>query len=560
MLLLQGYFAPEPGARICAPCPLGFFGQNASATACQSCDAPLFSQAPATRQCSACFESLYPVFHDAAARTFSACRPCPTGAVCPGLTNMSISSRYYATLNPTTLAVETFLCDRNRCGANFTCGPNRAAAEDNPLCGRCLPGYSEWDGTCISCSGVNGGLVLGLLLLACACVLAIHSIAQRASTSSSLRIVMFFWQVSFLIVGSATWVRWASFLDLDFFAAGSGSGSVCPFPIAPHGALVLKLLGPLLSYALLAATAGLHRGLQLLQRCDFARRRLPRFEPAAYWRTVLTLYFFTFNSVTRTCLSFFSCVSLTNGARFMVALPAVSCDEAAYRGLSPLVALLLASYTVAIPGFIGYRLRDIHRLRLQLQARGHGHDQSELAMARVWSVVYGPLRTEVFWWSMAQMLARAALVAAAVYLRANDHARYAVFALINGVSVVLALHYKPNRSANDNAWELGTLLSLALLAQSEIMDAPDGWLAALTLGVGTAVAARLAVQSWRRARLGQLQAAADRNAPVGDEPSASRASLLQPHDHDHVHDADGVALSSTAYVRLDGTGRGAGDA
>jgi hypothetical protein len=487
---------------------------------------PNYTVSEATRQCSSCNAGLYAVFHDVAARNFRACRFCPEGASCPALSSMSISPLYYAVRDPVTMAVDTFLCDGGRCAANFTCASNRVAAEDNPLCGRCQPGYSEWGGACVACSGVNGGLVLGLLLLAWVCVLAIHGFAQRASTSSSLRIAMFFWQVSFLIVGGAAWVRWAAFLDLDFFTAGSGSGSVCPFPVSPHGALALRLLGPLLSYVLLAATAALHRRLEQL----WIRVRLPRFEPAAYWRTAITLYFFTFNSVTRVCLDFFNCAPLPSG-RFMVALPAVRCDEAAYQGMTPLVVLLLTAYAAAIPGFIGYRLRDAHR-RQALH-------QSELA--RVWSVVYGPLRTKVFWWSMAQMLARAALVATAVYLRANDQVRYAVFTLINVVSVMLVMHLKPNRSAGDNAWELGTLFSLALLALSENMGASDAWLAVLTLGVGAAIAVRLGAQSLRR--LTKVGGAAGSDG--AEEPSASRAS-------ERTSDADGLAMTGTAYVALDG--------
>lgn len=57
-------------------------------------------------------------------------------------------------------------------------------------------------------------------------------------------------------MGGAAWVRWAAFLELDFFTAGSGSGSVCPFPVSPDGALALRLLGPLLSYVLLARHGG----------------------------------------------------------------------------------------------------------------------------------------------------------------------------------------------------------------------------------------------------------------------------------------------------------------
>jgi hypothetical protein len=276
-----------------------------------------------------------------------------------------------------------------------------------------------------------------------------------------------------------------------------------------------------LPFALLAATAALHRGLEQLQ----SRVRLPRFERAAYWRTVVTLYFFTFNSVTRACLGFFNCSSLPSG-RYMAALPAVLCDEAAYRGLTPLVVLLLMAYVAAIPGFIGYRLRG-----------AHGRE-SDGELARVWSVVYGPLRPGVFWWGMAQMLARAALVAAAVFVRGDDDARYAIFALINVFSLVLLMHFKPNRSAGDNAWELGTLLSLVLLALSESMGAVDEWLALLTLGVGAAIAVRLGAQGLRRLATAQ-------RGDDADEGSSQRAS-------ERVAASDGLPMSAPAYVALEG--------
>jgi hypothetical protein len=425
------------------------------------------------------------VFYNATARTFSECRACPEGAVCPGRSNMTVSARYYVVCDANTLATETFLCDGGRCAADGHCSPNRVAAADNPLCGRCMPGYSEWDGTCVACPGANGGVILGLLVLAWTCVLALHGLTQRSSANSALRIAMFFWQVALLIVGGTVWLRWAAVLDLNFVVAGGASVSVCPFPVSPHGMLVLQLLGPLLSFVLLVVSAALHR---LLSPSTEARCRLPGFELAAYWRSCVTLYFVTFNSVTRACLDFFNCVTLPSG-RYMVALPAVRCDEHAYRRLIPLVMTLLAMYVVVVPGFIGYRLRGAVHRQAQVQEDTH---------ARVWSVVYGPLRAGASWWSMVQMLARAALVATAVYLRANDSTRNAVFTLLNVVLAMSLLLLRPNRNADDNAWELATLSALALLALSEIMGAKDAWLIVLTLGVGGAAVIRLCAQSLRR--------------------------------------------------------------
>ncbi len=154
--------------------------------------------------------------------------------------------------------------------------------------------------------------------------------------------------------------------------------------------------------------------------------------------------------------------------------------------------------------------------------------------------MYGPLRGGAFWWGLAQMLARAALVATAVYARAFVYVRHAVMALIIVVLVVLVTRLEPNRSAGDNAWELGTLVSLALLAQSQIMGAFDGWLAALTLGVGAAVAVRVCAQSLRRLTKG------------AEEPSASRASARSSSDRGAEDDGGGLALAGTAYVALEG--------
>jgi hypothetical protein len=182
-----------------------------------------------------CNAGLYAVFRDVSAGTFSECRLCPEGVDCPALRNMTISSRYYALRDAVTLEVLTFLCDGDRCAADGACGPNRLPASNNPLCGQCLPGHSEWAGACVPCAGPNGGLVFGLLLLAWACVLAIHVFSQSASSSSALRITMFFWQVSFLIVGGAAWLRWAAFLDLNFLTAAGGGGGAGGFAFSFQG-------------------------------------------------------------------------------------------------------------------------------------------------------------------------------------------------------------------------------------------------------------------------------------------------------------------------------------
>jgi hypothetical protein len=364
---------------------------------------------------------------------------------------MTISPLYYAVRNATTLEVQTFICSGQRCAADGGCEANRLPADANPLCGRCASGYSEWGGECLACSGVDGGLVLGLLVLAWSVVFVIHLLSQWTTSTSALRITMFFWQVAYLIVGRGAWLRWASVLDLNFLSVG-GAQSVCAFPTSPTGMLRLLLLTPLMAYVLLAVAALVHYTAQrvLLVRDDGVPRierepsgisandgalsrvtrrlaaELRHFQLAAYWRTSISLYFFTFNRVVRQSLDFFHCETLPSG-RFMVALPAVSCDEAAYRALTPLVALLLLAYLAVVPGFIGYKL---HAARAR-------HRLDHAGLERVWSVVYGPFRDDYYWWGLAQTLLRAALVAVVVYLRANDSARFGLVTLLVSAFVVL---------------------------------------------------------------------------------------------------------------------------
>jgi hypothetical protein len=112
---------------------------------------------------------------------------------------------------------------------------------------------------------------------------------------------------------------------------------------------------------------------------------------------------------------------------------------------------------------------------------------------RWWGMVYGPFRERALWWGLSQMLFRLLLVATAVFLWAEEAARLGVFTLLCAASLVLLLQSRPNKKAADNNWELAALAALLVMATSRSMNAPDAWLAALTLGMGGAITVRLVV-------------------------------------------------------------------
>jgi hypothetical protein len=486
-LAVQGSFAIEAGSADCRPCPQGSVARGAGQTSCTLCVPPEYTKGSGERQCSSCNTGYYAVFLNAATRNFSECLLCPAGVSCTAGADPKVATDYYAIKDPTTMALQTFRCEGARCAGRASCGPNRVAAEDNPLCGQCLRGFSEWHGECVKCTGVDGGLVFGLLVLAWACVLVVHVFAQRSSTSSALRITLFFWQVAFLVVDAAAWTRWASFLGLNFLTA-SGTGS-CPFPASPYAMILVLQLGPLLPYALLLATAACHfaaaparpvPAADVVEPVRPGRCSLPPFDGAAYFRTTIAIYYFTFNSVTRHCLEFFSCAELPTG-RYVSSMPAVRCDSRAYHALMPLAASLLACYAVVIPAYIAVKLRAA-RVAGQLQRPQHLH---------WWGVVYGPFRERALWWGLSQMLFRLLLVAVAVFLWAEDAARLGSLILLCAGSLVLLLLVRPNREPADNTWELSAHLALVVLATTRSMNAPGVWLAFVTLGMGVAITLRL---------------------------------------------------------------------
>jgi hypothetical protein len=453
------------------------------------------------------------VFHNVSTGDFQECRFCPTGASCPALSNITVSPQYYAVINATTLAVETFLCGGDRCASNGACAGSRDQSGTNPLCGRCVEGYSEWNGDCIPCSGVNGGLVVLAVLLAWACVLVIHIFSQSTTNSSALRITLYLWQVSILIVDQSSWLRWANFMDLNIAVAGTGGARVCPFPISAGDMLLLRLLGPLLCYILLAATMVIHA--IAVATCGTCRRttdgdheaspkQLPaaattatigvptasrstgsfRFDGAPYIRSIIALYFFTFNQILRQCFEFFNCVTLPGGGSYMFSLPALACDSSSHAATAPLVWALLFVYGLVVPVFITARLWSFHR-----QRRLDDDD-----VGRLWGGTYQAFRADTFWWGTLQIVFRASLVAVAVFVYNSVSARFGSMSLLNVSIAILQRSVLPNKAAADNVWESISLMALVCLSILQGMAAPDAWTASVMLGVGTLVALRMVGQ------------------------------------------------------------------
>lgn len=65
------------------------------------------------------------------------------------------------------------------------CDPSRMQTSNNVECATCDAGLSEWNNQCLQCSGVNGGLVILVIVLSWAYVLLTHKLSQDSSSLTS---------------------------------------------------------------------------------------------------------------------------------------------------------------------------------------------------------------------------------------------------------------------------------------------------------------------------------------------------------------------------------------
>jgi hypothetical protein len=105
---------------------------------------------------------------------------------------------------------------------------------NNPLCGRCAPGYAVDGNQCIAdCTKANGGRVFGLLVLAFFLLCIFHKTTRSGSPDT--KILFYYVQMILLFLGSdaKAWIAWLSFIDFNITQAGGGT-CVIPFTAAQY--------------------------------------------------------------------------------------------------------------------------------------------------------------------------------------------------------------------------------------------------------------------------------------------------------------------------------------
>jgi hypothetical protein len=140
------------------------------------------------------------------------CRQCPAGGVCPGQGVVHAREGYFLAQQPGG-EIRSFQClSSNQCvgglqclndtdgeakGLVTCCGQNRFSGNDNPMCGQCLPGHSEWGGKCVPCAQPNIPILLLYISGAFVFMVLFHAVSQ--STRADTRLFFYFVQMMVII-------------------------------------------------------------------------------------------------------------------------------------------------------------------------------------------------------------------------------------------------------------------------------------------------------------------------------------------------------------------------
>jgi hypothetical protein len=285
--------------------------------------------------------------------------------------------------------------DRSEGTLENPCSDHRDRSVDNPLCGRCLPGYHEWNGACTECPELSAGMVVLLLVLMLLAVAILLLTSQSAASHARFTILVYFFQTALLLLQSKSvseLARVFAFLHVFALNAAQPTGHHCPARMSAERRMLFEALLPLFIFALLTALVAARamvkfvRGRsrhaeqaqqeRLINEDGFAEaasspasssssesssRSGGRSAFNAYLRASITLGLTAYQQLVVSLLLALQCVDV-GPHRVLFSAPSIDCTTEQYRGLQPLFVVLLLSLTVGVPALLGwfiYRHRDL---------------------------------------------------------------------------------------------------------------------------------------------------------------------------------------------------------
>lgn len=559
-------------------CPCGtHINASSSDAACVPCSRNTYQPDEGQFVCRSCPAGQYLRFAgtDAACDSGASCDDCPDGGDCaPGLPVTAQRNRWLyeedARAAKATNSAGTVLsvpCEPGRCRdasscftsnaerqatlersdfAHFSCcAPGRLPAANNPGCGACLAGRSEWSGECVECTSVSGGLVVAFLLLGVALLLALERLTRRSS-GAAVKIVVAFAQILYTffaaeesspVAGSAL----LSFSPLDL-------SPVCVVPVDDLTKAVLPVVQIFVVLVLLAALALFNAAHWAWRRCQQPAETLLKFKRSPFMRVLVALMLFAYVPSLRVALGLVRCVSV-NGTQLLRRYPTVECAGGAYKAWTSFVWLLCAALLLGVGAFVAFFGQRVYRR----WARRHELAISSIELAALRKAIeerYGFLFMSYraradsdadavtveavrAGWEAVVLLRSTAFVAAAAVVD-DAQSRFALLALIAFVALLQHLAAQPYGEERENRMEsvalgvmtvVGTLNSTSWSGTTAVRTLT----AVLAYGFVAAVVAAAVVRAWQSGRLqrglsrarSRLSSSRPASAPLGLQAAAS---------------------------------------
>jgi WW domain len=355
-------------------CPAGTY-EESDTSVCIDCSRYEYQQSPGKPTCDACPTNQYKASTD---RSQALCALCPKGGVCGQRLPVQSEDGYW--LSPQHAGnVLSYACLQDRCTHAFMCFPSEALmvstglasvsccssgrlpASQNPLCGECLAGYSEWSHECIVCDSTRVDLVLVYVLLGYAILIVIYHITSVTS-GAKFKVVVLFAQTIHAFVSSDP-----SFHSV-FGAVASlnplGSSQSCVTPISGLGEASLPMIQLLLLYLLLLSLMLFNGIAWLIHRCVFMYRMseahkavsFPPFKLSAFRRVTIALISISFIPIFKATVLLGKCVDVISPSGQTLSLleeyPSVGCSDATYRVVYALSVSASIFVVVVICSFV----------------------------------------------------------------------------------------------------------------------------------------------------------------------------------------------------------------
>lgn len=186
--------------------------------------------------------------------------------------------------------------------------------------------------------------------------------------------------------------------------------------------------------------------------------RIPKFDWNSYFRTLISIFLFSYQSVSSTTLNYLDCQHA--GDYYVVFIsPSIDCNSDGYVAWRVILIFFVIIWVVCVP-----LLFTIHLYRNRSYILSSTQHAPALVMRfrRRWGLLYEAYRKEHFWWGMIVILRRIVFIVFDVILVQQPTYKLVAFAAWNGVLMQVHSLLQPYKKHACNQLENLTLLSLLL--------------------------------------------------------------------------------------------------